>query len=217
MKFDVVIKNDEDGYYVATVPDLAGCHTQAMSLDELISRIKEAILLCLDVKKRYSFRPDLAAFLSLAGAPSFLARHSSAPPGNGPEELFVQAGLVFQDGDIQVLILSWRKRNLPIQGLSGLSFCRSSSSCQLGCISCIQRQNKSMLTEAVGKVFNYYQFYVMLQKIGFALEIYVMQRSIYIPLMIILLKNSKLEVLICFRTGFNANHVLCSDQISILN
>jgi hypothetical protein len=71
--------------------------------------------------------------------------------------------------------------------------------------------------EAVGKVFNYYQFYVMLQKISFALEIYVMQRSIYIPLMLILLKNSKLEVLICFRTGFNANHVLCSDQISILN
>jgi predicted RNase H-like HicB family nuclease len=52
MKFDVVIRKDEDGYYVATVPDLAGCHTQARSLDELMSRIKEAILLCLDVKER---------------------------------------------------------------------------------------------------------------------------------------------------------------------
>lgn len=52
MKFDVVIRKDEDGYYVATVPDLAGCHTQARSLDELMNRIKEAILLCLDVKER---------------------------------------------------------------------------------------------------------------------------------------------------------------------
>lgn len=52
MKFDVVIRKDQDGYYVATVPDLAGCHTQARSLDELMSRIKEAILLCLDVKER---------------------------------------------------------------------------------------------------------------------------------------------------------------------
>ncbi len=52
MKFDVVIRKDEDGYYVATVPDLAGCHTQARSLDELMIRIKEAILLCLDVKER---------------------------------------------------------------------------------------------------------------------------------------------------------------------
>jgi predicted RNase H-like HicB family nuclease len=52
MKFDVVIRKDEDGYYVATVPDLAGCHAQARCLDELMSRIKEAILLCLDVKER---------------------------------------------------------------------------------------------------------------------------------------------------------------------
>jgi predicted RNase H-like HicB family nuclease len=55
MKLDVVIRKDEDGYYVATVPDLAGCHTQARSLDELMSRIKEAIVLCLDVKERDGF------------------------------------------------------------------------------------------------------------------------------------------------------------------
>lgn len=49
MRFDVVIRQDEDGYYVATVPELPGCHTQAKSLDELMSRIKEAIQLCLEV------------------------------------------------------------------------------------------------------------------------------------------------------------------------
>ena len=48
MRFDVVIRQDEDGYYVATVPELPGCHSQARSLDELMSRIKEAILLCLE-------------------------------------------------------------------------------------------------------------------------------------------------------------------------
>ena len=43
MKFNVVIEKDEDGYYVATVPSLPGCHTQAKSMDKLIKRIKEAI------------------------------------------------------------------------------------------------------------------------------------------------------------------------------
>jgi predicted RNase H-like HicB family nuclease len=49
-EFDVVIEQDEDGYYVASVPALFGCHTQAKSLDKLISRIKEAIELCLEVE-----------------------------------------------------------------------------------------------------------------------------------------------------------------------
>jgi len=42
-KFNVLVERDEDGYYVATVPSLPGCHTQAKSLDELIERAKEAI------------------------------------------------------------------------------------------------------------------------------------------------------------------------------
>ena len=48
--FSVVIERDEDGYYVGSVPELKGCHTQAKSLDELMGRIKEAILLCLEVE-----------------------------------------------------------------------------------------------------------------------------------------------------------------------
>ena len=49
-EFSVFIEKDEDGYYVGSVPELKGCHTQAKSLDELMERIKEAILLCLEVE-----------------------------------------------------------------------------------------------------------------------------------------------------------------------
>jgi predicted RNase H-like HicB family nuclease len=48
-EFTVVIEQDEDGIYVASVPELPGCHTQAKTLDELNRRIKEAIELYLEV------------------------------------------------------------------------------------------------------------------------------------------------------------------------
>ena len=48
--FHVVVERDSEGYYVASVPALPGCHTQARSLDELSERIKEAITLCLEVQ-----------------------------------------------------------------------------------------------------------------------------------------------------------------------
>ena len=53
-EFNVVIEQDEDGYYVASVPTLRGCHTQAKSLDVLMRRVKEAIELCLEVEEPVS-------------------------------------------------------------------------------------------------------------------------------------------------------------------
>ena len=47
--FNVIIERDEDGYYVASVPSLRGCHTQAKSLDDLMTRVREVIELCLEV------------------------------------------------------------------------------------------------------------------------------------------------------------------------
>jgi len=49
-QFDVVIERDEDGYYVASVPQIHGCYTQARSLDEVMERIREAAELCIEVE-----------------------------------------------------------------------------------------------------------------------------------------------------------------------
>jgi len=46
--FSVIIERDAEGFYVATVPGLRGCPTQARSLDELMGRVKEAIEVCED-------------------------------------------------------------------------------------------------------------------------------------------------------------------------
>lgn len=44
-----MIERDGDGFFVASVPALPGCHTQAKTLPELMHRVKDAIRLCLEV------------------------------------------------------------------------------------------------------------------------------------------------------------------------
>jgi predicted RNase H-like HicB family nuclease len=51
LDFTVLIEQDEEGWYVATVPDIRGCHTQGKSVSEVLERIKEAIELCLEADK----------------------------------------------------------------------------------------------------------------------------------------------------------------------
>jgi len=48
-KFDVIFERDENGYVVALVPELPGCHTQARTLSEATKMVKEAIELYLEV------------------------------------------------------------------------------------------------------------------------------------------------------------------------
>jgi predicted RNase H-like HicB family nuclease len=48
-EFTVIIERGEDGYYIGTVPELKGCHTQGKTLDELMENVKEAVQLCLEV------------------------------------------------------------------------------------------------------------------------------------------------------------------------
>jgi len=50
MNFKILVEKGEDGYYVADVPELQGCHTQAKSQKELMRRVKEVIELCLEVR-----------------------------------------------------------------------------------------------------------------------------------------------------------------------
>lgn len=48
--FHVAIEKGEDEYYVASVLELPGCHTQAKTLRELNRRIKEVIELYLEAE-----------------------------------------------------------------------------------------------------------------------------------------------------------------------
>jgi len=47
--FTVLIEKDEDGGYIATVPELKGCHTQGDTIAEIMTNVDEAIRLCLEV------------------------------------------------------------------------------------------------------------------------------------------------------------------------
>lgn len=55
LQFKVLLEQDEDGLYIASVPELPGCYTQGKTLEEVRERIKEAIELVMesdeDVKK----------------------------------------------------------------------------------------------------------------------------------------------------------------------
>lgn len=50
-QFKVIIEQDEDGFFTASVPALPGCYTQAKNLTTLKERVREAISLCLEVSK----------------------------------------------------------------------------------------------------------------------------------------------------------------------
>lgn len=56
--YHVIVERDEDGLYVGSVPELPGCHTQAMSKTELGVRIREAIQAYLSVGELPSHGPE---------------------------------------------------------------------------------------------------------------------------------------------------------------
>ena len=49
--FTVFIEQDENGIYVAKVPEIDGCYTQGKNLEQVLERIKEAIEVCLEADK----------------------------------------------------------------------------------------------------------------------------------------------------------------------
>ena len=50
--YTVLIEQDEAGWYIAKVPAVKGCHTQARNIPELLRRAKEAIEVCLEAEGR---------------------------------------------------------------------------------------------------------------------------------------------------------------------
>lgn len=69
-QFKIIVEQDEDGFFVASVPALPGCHTQAKTLPELKKRIREAISLCFEeAKENPKYRNRIKA---LAYEPAFI-------------------------------------------------------------------------------------------------------------------------------------------------
>ncbi len=50
--YTVLVEQDEDGIFVAKVPDIPGCFTQGKTVEQAIERVKEAIKCCLDAEKK---------------------------------------------------------------------------------------------------------------------------------------------------------------------
>ena len=49
LNFKAIIKQDEDGVFVASVPAIPGCHSQGRTYEEALENIQEAVELCLEV------------------------------------------------------------------------------------------------------------------------------------------------------------------------
>ncbi len=60
--FTVLLEQDEDGIYVAKVPDIPGCYTQGKTVQQAMERIKEAIQVCLEADKE---QPSQMKFIGL--------------------------------------------------------------------------------------------------------------------------------------------------------
>jgi len=53
MKFRVLLERDEDGFYVAQVPELPGCISHGKTREEAIENIKDAVRGYLESLKKH--------------------------------------------------------------------------------------------------------------------------------------------------------------------
>ncbi|MBU0760821.1 MAG: type II toxin-antitoxin system HicB family antitoxin [Nanoarchaeota archaeon] len=54
MDITILIEQDEDGIFVASVPEIQGCHTQGKTIPQVLERIREAIEVCLEAEEEIS-------------------------------------------------------------------------------------------------------------------------------------------------------------------
>ena len=64
-EFYVIIERDEDGYYIGEAPQLRACYSQGETLDELMTKMKEVIALCLE-DQREEFRSEVVGIQKVA-------------------------------------------------------------------------------------------------------------------------------------------------------
>ena len=57
MEYNVIIEKDEDGWFVATVPEIPGCYTQGKTYQQVIERVAEAIEVCLEADGMKNNKP----------------------------------------------------------------------------------------------------------------------------------------------------------------
>ncbi|MFH1306520.1 MAG: type II toxin-antitoxin system HicB family antitoxin [Candidatus Micrarchaeota archaeon] len=74
-KYTVVVEKGENGYYIAYVPSIRGCHTQAKTMPQLMERVKEAIELCLECGMKPETKASFVGVRTVA-----LDKHASASP-----------------------------------------------------------------------------------------------------------------------------------------
>ena len=73
--YNVVYERDEAGWWVATVADVAGCHSQGRSIEQTRSRIQEALELALPEGRRFRIQETMKL---PARARQVLARREAA-------------------------------------------------------------------------------------------------------------------------------------------
>jgi predicted RNase H-like HicB family nuclease len=56
-KYQVLVEEGLDGFFIAEVPQLPGCYSQGKTVEELMENIKEAIEVYLDTQKELDQKP----------------------------------------------------------------------------------------------------------------------------------------------------------------
>lgn len=51
LSYTILIEQDEDGVFIAKVPDIPGCYTQGINDEEAMERVEEAIKVCLEAEE----------------------------------------------------------------------------------------------------------------------------------------------------------------------
>lgn len=58
LNYIVLIEQDEDGTYIAKVPDIQDCYTQGKNVEQAIECIKKAIQVCLEAEELEDILPN---------------------------------------------------------------------------------------------------------------------------------------------------------------